>query len=51
MITNCSICGCEIELDVDEFLEIEQEPDDYYCDDCAAEIREKGVRLFKFYAN
>lgn len=35
MRTHCCLCGAEIELSVDEFLDIDQELDDYFCDDCA----------------
>jgi DNA-directed RNA polymerase subunit RPC12/RpoP len=34
----CYCCGKVIELDIDEFLEIDQEIEDYICEDCSGKL-------------
>ena len=34
MIATCRVCGCDIELSDDEFLAVDQEIEEYYCNDC-----------------
>jgi hypothetical protein len=31
----CQICGEEMELSIDQFLEVDQDIDDFFCDDCS----------------
>jgi hypothetical protein len=39
MNCRCHICGCEIYLSLDEFLDVEQSIDEEcFCDDCAENI-------------
>ena len=46
MRTSCSLCGCEIYLSIDEFLEVEQDRgQELYCDDCAKLIIDYCVEM------
>jgi uncharacterized protein YlaI len=40
MIATCVICGEDIELDIDEFIQIQDEIEDYFCDECSQRARE-----------
>lgn len=41
----CQICGDEMELSIDEFLEVDQDIDDFFCDDCAEKAIEFIIDL------
>lgn len=41
----CCTCGQEIELPIDQFLEVDQDIDDFFCDDCAEKAIEFIIDL------
>ncbi len=40
MYGTCCCCGCMEEITVEEFIEIDQEINDYLCDDCSDKLYE-----------
>jgi hypothetical protein len=36
----CCLCGADIEIAIDKFLETDQEIDDFYCEECTKAILE-----------
>jgi hypothetical protein len=45
MRTYCCVCGAEIELPLEEFLDEDKGIDDYFCDACVEEAREFAIKL------
>ena len=40
MIAQCCICEEEIELDIDEFIKVQDDIEEYFCIACAERARE-----------
>jgi DNA-directed RNA polymerase subunit RPC12/RpoP len=48
MVTQCSICGQDVEISVEEMIELNQDPmedNEVFCDDCGTAIYNETMKL------